>query len=159
MFKVNSNKSDKGKTSEEEALEILKKLTEELLKTLDRGSELRQKADEFSSMMTRDYSEDSDIAKNMKFAVRVLMVTDVIDSVGAKFEDISDVKTALVMTARTVFGLSTMEAVLFADDIGETAFKALQEIYQDGEEPTAVDKTLCMLDVCLHVLENQLKED
>lgn len=159
MFTNTSKKSDKGKALEDEALKILEKLTKELLKTLDREPELRQKADEFSSMMTRYYSEDSDIAKNMKFVVRVLMVTDVIDSVGAKFEDISDVKTALVMTAETVFGLSRAEAITFADDIGEDAFKAFQEAYQDGEKSTAVDKTLCILDVCLHALEKHLKED
>lgn len=38
-----SKKSDKGKALEDEALKILEKLTKELLKTLDREPELRQK--------------------------------------------------------------------------------------------------------------------
>lgn len=62
------------------------------------------------------------------------MVVDVINSVGTKFEDTSDVKTALVMTAETVFGLSTMEAVALADGIGETVFKSYQGLPQDWQE-------------------------
>lgn len=85
---------------------------------------MRQHADELSSTIIENYDENSDLAKNIKFAVRVLMVVDVINSVGTKFEDTSDVKTALVMTAETVFGLSTMEAVALADGIGETVFKS-----------------------------------
>lgn len=125
MFTNTSKKSDKRKALEDEALEIIEKLTKELLKTLeDTEPELRQHADELSSMVLKNHDEDSDIAKNIKFAVRVLMVVDVINGVGAKFEDISDVKTALVLTAETVFGLSTMEAVALADGIGETVFES-----------------------------------
>ena len=159
MFTNTSKKSDKSKSLENEALEIIEKLTKELLKTLeDTEPELRQHADELSSIVLKNHDEDSDIAKNIKFTVRVLMITDIINSVGTKFEDTSDVKTALVMTAETVFGLSTMEAVALADGIGETVFKTYQEIPQDYKKNGAVDKTLYMLAACFDALEGLSKE-
>lgn len=159
MFTNTSKKSDKRKTLENEALEIIEKLTKELLKTLeDTEPELRQHADELSSMVLKNHDEDSDIAKNIKFAVRVLMIVDVINSVGTKFEDTSDVRTALVMTAETVFGLSRLEAIALASDIGETVFKSYQELPQDGKKNGAVDKTLYMLAACFDALEGLSKE-
>lgn len=158
MFTNTSKKSDKRKALENEALEIIEKLTKELLEALDAEPKLRQHADELSSTIIENYDENSDLAKNIKFAVRVLMVVDVINSVGTKFEDTSDVKTALVMTAETVFGLSTMEAVALADGIGETVFKSYQELPQDGKKNGAVDKTLYMLAACFDALEGLSKE-
>lgn len=159
MFTNTSKKSDKRKTLENEVLEIIEKLTKELLEVLDAEPKLRQHADELSSTIIENYDENSDLAKNIKFAVRVLMVVDVINSVGTKFEDTSDVKTALVMTAETVFGLSTMEAVALADGIGEIVFKSYQELPQDGKKNGAVDKTLYMLAACFDTLEKHPKED
>ena len=158
MFTNTSKKSDKRKALENEALEIIEKLTKELLEALDAEPKLRQHADELSSTIIENYDENSDLAKNIKFAVRVLMVVDVINSVGTKFEDTSDVKTALVMTAETVFGLSTMEAVALADGIGETVFKSYQGLPQDGKKNRAVDKTLYMLAACFDTLEKHPKE-
>lgn len=119
---------------------------------------MRQHADELSSIVLKNHDEDSDIAKNIKFAVRVLMIVDVINSVEANFEDISDVRTALIMTAETVFGLSRLEAIALADGIGETVFKSYQELPQDGKKNGAVDKTLYMLAACFDALEGFSKE-
>lgn len=156
MFTNTSKKSDKRKALEDEALEIIEKLTKELLKTLeDTEPELRRYADELSSMVLKNHDKDSDTAKNIKFAVRVLMIVDIINSVEAKFEDISDVNTALILTAETVFGLSRLEAVALADGIGETVFKSYQELPQDGKKNGVVDKTIYMLAACLEGLSKE----
>ena len=49
MFTNTSKKSDKRKTLENEALEIIKKLTKEILEALDAEPKLPKHADELSS--------------------------------------------------------------------------------------------------------------
>lgn len=71
MVTNTSKKSDKRKALENEALEIIEKLTKELLEALDAEPKLRQHADELSSTIIENYDENSDLAKNIKFAVRV----------------------------------------------------------------------------------------
>ena len=140
-------KSDKKrKNLEEEAFEFVEELTEKLKKAITAEPTLRKKADELSEVMTNSYSKNSVTAKNMKFAVRVLMVADILINEEVEIENEIDMKAVLAMTAETVFGLSRLEAVLFAREVGKDAFEAYKE---EREDDTAVYKTLIALSVCL----------
>lgn len=149
MPKITSKKSEK-----EEALELIESLTEKLKEAVSAEPKLRQKADALSSMVLKNHDKDSDTAKKMKFAIRVLMVADTLINEEIEIEEVDDMKAVLVMTAETVFGLSRLEAIVLASDIGETVFEEDKE-----EETTAVYKTLCVLAACLDVLRELPKED
>ena len=107
--------------------------------------------------MLKNHDKDSDTAKKMKFAIRVLIVSDTLINEEIEIEEVDDMKAVLVMTAETVFGLSRLEAIALASDIGETVFDVFQE--DEQEETTAVYKTLCVLTACLDVLRELPKED
>lgn len=117
MPKITSKKSEK-----EEALELIESLTEKLKEAVSAEPKLRQKADALSSTMLKNHDKDSDTAKKMKFAIRVLMVADTLINEEIEIEEVDDMKAVLVMTAETVFGLSRLEAIALASDIGETVF-------------------------------------
>lgn len=149
-------KSDKKrKSSEEEALEFVEELTEKLKKAVTAEPMLRENADKLSAMMTGYYDKDSITIKNVKFAVRALIVADIITNEEVKIEDVADAQAIIAMTAETVFGLSRLEALALAHDIGETVFEA----YDKDEKNTAVYKTLFALTACLDVLKEATKED
>lgn len=152
MPKITSKKPEK-----EEALELIESLTEKLKEAVSAEPKLRQKADALSSTMLKNHDKDSDTAKKMKFAIRVLMVADTLINEEIEIEEVDDMKAVLVMTAETVFGLSRLEAIALASDIGETVFDVFQE--DEQEETTAVYKTLCVLTACLDVLRELPKED
>lgn len=152
MPKITSKKSEK-----EEALELIESLTEKLKEAVSAEPKLRQKADALSSTMLENHDKDSDTAKKMKFAIRVLMVADTLINEEIEIDEVDDMKAFLVMTAETVFGLSRLEAIALASDIGETVFDVFQE--DEQEETTAVYKTLCVLTACLDVLRELPKED
>lgn len=152
MPKITSKKSEK-----EEALELIESLTEKLKEAVSAEPKLRQKADALSSTMLKNYDKDSDTAKKMKFAIRVLMIVDTLINEEIEIEDVDDMKAVLVMTAETVFELSRLEAIVLASDIGETVFNVFQE--DNEEETTAVYKTLCVLTTFLDVLRELPIED
>ena len=149
------NLTKKRKSSEEEALEFVEELTEKLKKAVTAELTLRENADKLSAMMTGHYDKDSITTKNVKFAVRALIVADIITNEEVKIEDVADAQAIIAMTAETVFGLSRLEALALAHDIGETVFEA----YDKDEKNTAVHKTLFALTACLDVLKEATKED
>nr|DAM37552.1 MAG TPA: hypothetical protein [Caudoviricetes sp.] len=135
------------KSPEEEALDILEKLTKGLEGALNSEPELRKKADELAEAITESHDKNSFTRRSMKTAIRVLMVADTIEKEEVEIKDVAEMKAVLTMTAETVFGLSRLEAVLFAREVGKNAFEA----YKEGreKEDTAVYKTLIALSVCL----------
>ena len=139
------NLTKKRKSSEEEALEFVEELTEKLKKAVTAEPMLRENADKLSAMMTGHYDKDSITTKNVKFAVRALIVADIITNEEVKIEDVADAQAIIAMTAETVFGLSKLEALALAHDIGETVFEA----YDKDEKNTAVHKTLFALTACI----------
>ena len=149
-------KSDKKrKSSEEEALEFVEEFTEKLKKAVTAEPTLRENADKLSAMMTGHYDKGSITAKNVKFAVRALIVADIITNEEIEIEDVADAQAIIAMTAETVFGLSRLEALALAHDIGEIVFEA----YYKDEKNTAVRKTLFALTACLDVLKEAAKEN
>lgn len=89
MPKITSKKSEK-----EEALELIESLTEKLKEAVSAEPKLRQKADALSSTMLKNHDKDSDTAKKMKFAIRVLMIADTLIN-----EEVEIYKTLCVLTA------------------------------------------------------------
>lgn len=135
------------KSPEEEALDILEKLTKGLEGAINSEPELRKKADELTEVIARSHDKDSFTFKSMKTAIRVLMVADAIEKEEIEIKDVVEMKAVLTMTAETVFGLSRLEAALFAREVGDDVFEA----YKEGREKddTTVYKTLIALSVCL----------
>lgn len=135
------------KSPEEEALDILEKLTKGLEGAINSEPELRKKADGLTEAITKSHDKDSFTFKSMKTAVRVLMVADAIEKEEIEIKDVAEMKAVLTMTAETVFGLSRLEAVLFAREVGDDVFEAYKEEHE--KDDTAVYKTLIALSVCL----------
>jgi len=135
------------KSPEEEALYILDKLSKGLEGAINREPELRKKADGLAEAITKSHGKDSFTFKSMKTAIRVLMVADAIEKEEIEIKDVTEMKAVLAMTAETVFGLSRLEAILFAREVGEDVFEAYKEEHE--KDDTAVYKTLIALSVCL----------
>nr|DAI44285.1 MAG TPA: hypothetical protein [Caudoviricetes sp.] len=144
MPKKTTKKRDKS--PEEEALDILEKLTKGLEGAINSEPELRKKADDLAEAITKSHDKDSFTFKSMKTAIRVLMVADAIEKEEIEIKDVAEMKAVLTMTAETVFGLSRLEAVLFAREVGDDVFEAYKE---EREDDTTVYKTLIALSVCL----------
>ena len=92
----------------------------------------------------------------MKTAIRVLLVADTIEKEEVEIKDVAEMKAVLTMTAETVFGLSRLEALIFAREVGKDAFEAYKE--ESQKEDTAVYKTLIALSVCLENFKERMRE-
>nr|DAP75746.1 MAG TPA: hypothetical protein [Caudoviricetes sp.] len=154
MPKKTTKKRDKS--PEEEALDILEKLTKGLEGALNSEPELRKRADELAEAITESHDKSSFTSRSMKTAIRVLLVADTIEKEKVEIKDVAEMKAVLTMTAETVFGLSRLEAALFAREVGENAFEAYKE--ESQKEDTAVYKTLIALSVCLENFKESVGE-
>lgn len=144
------------KSPEEEALDILEKLTKGLEGAINSELELRKKADELAEAITESHDKNSFTSRSMKTAIRVLLVADTIEKEKVEIKDVAQMKAVLTMTAETVFGLSRLEALIFAREVGKDAFEAYE--VESEKEDTAVYKTLIALSVCLENFKESMGE-
>nr|DAT58006.1 MAG TPA: hypothetical protein [Caudoviricetes sp.] len=144
------------KPPEEEALDILEKLTKGLEGAINSEPELRKKADELAEVITKSHSKDSFTFKSMKTAIRVLLVADTIEKEKVEIKDVAQMKAILTMTAETVFGLSRLEAIVFARGVGDDVFETYKE--EREKDDTTVYKTLIALSVCLENFKESVGE-
>ena len=154
MPKKTTKKRDNS--PEEEALDILEKLSKGLEGALNSEPELRKKADELAEAITKSHDKSSFTCRSMKTAIRVLLVADTIEKEEVEIKDVAEMKAVLTMTAETVFGLSRLEALIFAREVGKDAFEAYK--VESEKENTAVYKTLIALSVCLENFKESMGE-